>query len=812
MKYYHFKIAWRNLVKRKTFSLINIVGLAVGLSCFLLIAAFVLDELSYDRFHKNADRIYRVDADIRFGGTDLKLCVSSDPMGATLKKDYPEVEQYTRFYASSGIRQIRKGNEFISEPAICYADSTVFDVFTMPAVDGNTQHALDAPNTVVISETAARKYFGRANVAGQTIEVMEDQVHPYKITAVIKDLPRNSHFRFDFLFSMDNLRNYQFGNYLSHNFHTYILLKPGTNPASFKRHFDQVLEKYIFPQATQLMQLKSMNEFEKAGNKLVYSLMPLKDIHLRSNRFPELSPPGNIQYVYIFSVSAIFILLLACVNFINLSTANSGSRSREIGIRKVLGSEKSALVRQFLSESVLTAFLSAAAAMLLVWAMLGFFNDLSGKSIAMSDFLRPSSLAMVLGLSLVVGLMAGFYPALIISSFQPIAALKGKLRLTSSKSYLRNGLVVFQFFIATVLIIGTIVVYKQIAFIRTAKLGYSKEQVLLLDDTWVLRSNTDAFMNRLRQLKGVKLVSKAGYMPVNNSGRNDNTFSMESTMNPSNSFNMQNWRVDYDYIPLMEMQLVQGRNFSREYGADSSSIIINETCAKMMGGGNVIGRKLYTTNDNTKGINVVQTVIGVVKDFHYNSMHEPIGPLSMQLGYADWTIALKVSTDNIISLIGSIEKEFKSMAAGKPFSYRFLDDSFNEMYRAEQRVGNLALAFSIIAIAIACLGLFGLATYMAQQRVKEIGVRKVMGATVPNIITMLSADFVKLVALASVIAFPVAWYAMHRWLQDFAYRTSIAWWIFPMAMFIGILIALLSVSFKALAAANANPVKSLRTE
>jgi putative ABC transport system permease protein len=807
-----FKIAWRSLLKQKTFSLINIAGLAIGLGSFLLIAAYVLDELSYDRFHTKADRIYRVDADIRFGSNEMKICVSSDPMGPTLRKDYPEVEEYTRFYASSGNRQVKKGNEFINETSICYADSTVFDVFTFKVLDGTTAKALHEPNTVVISENTANKYFGTTQAAGKTLEVMEDQLHAYKITAVVANMPRNSHFRFDILFSMDNLTNYQFGNYLSHNFHTYILLKSGTNPAAFKQHFAQLIEKYVAPQAMQFMQIKSMEDFEKAGNKLQYHLMPLRDIHLRSNRFPELTPAGNILYVYIFSVAAIFILLLACVNFVNLSTANSGSRSRGIGIRKVLGSQRSALIRQFLSESVLTALLATGLALLLVWTVLGFFNQLSGKTFTMQDFAQPQQLGAVLILAVLVGLVAGAYPAFIISSFKPVQALRGKMLLSSSRSYLRNALVVFQFFIATVLITGTIVVYKQITFIRQSKLGFDKEQVLLLDETWVLRSNMDAFLNKMRQLQGVQMVSKAGYLPVSNSARSDNTFSLDPTMNASNSFNMQYWPVDYDYVPLLGMQLVQGRNFSRHYGTDSTAVVINETCARMMGGANVVGRKLYTVDNTMTGKVLEFTVIGVVKDFHYNSMHEPIGPLTMRLGYNDWTIALRVSSNNLPALIASIEKEFKTLAAGKPFSYRFLNDSFNEMYRTEMRVGNLALAFSIVAIAIACLGLFGLATYMAQQRTKEIGVRKVLGASVANIIRMLSVDFVKLVALASVLAFPVAWYVMHRWLQDFAYRTTISWWIFPLSMLIGLLIALLSVSLKALAAAHANPVKSLRTE
>jgi putative ABC transport system permease protein len=808
-----FRLAWRNIVKQRTFSMINIIGLAVGLACFLLIALYVGDELSYDRHHEHAERIYRVDADIIFGGSELRLAVSSDPMGATLKQDYPEVEQYARVYNSQGSKQIKKGDDFFTENAVCYADSTLFDVFTIPALEGNPRTALNEPNTVVISESAARKYFGRTDVIGQTIET-DDQAgnNGYKVTAVIRDMPRTSHFRFDFLFSMDNLRNYQFGNFLSHNFHTYILLRPGTSPQAFEKHFVELTNKYILPQASQMMEIKSMDEFKAAGNKLEYHLTPLTDIHLRSDRFPEISTPGNIQYIYIFSAVALFILLLACVNFINLSTANSGNRAKEIGIRKVLGSERGALVRQFLAESLLTAFIASLIAVVLCWLCLSVFNNIAAKELSIRTLLQPLPLAGIAVLALVVGMVAGSYPAFYLSGFQPIGALKGRLRLSSSKSYLRNALVVFQFFIAIVLIIGTAVVYKQLGYIQNKNLGFHKDQVLILEGTQALGNNARPFMEALRKMNGVKSATQAGYLPVSNSARSDNTFSTESTMTSTNSFNMQNWQVDYDYIPTLGMELVEGRNFSREFGSDSSAIIINETAAKLMGGGKVLGKKIYTSDNNLAGLNLEKTIVGVVKNFHFESLRENVGPLSMQLGNARWSMALKVSATDLQPLIKNIERQFRSMAAGKPFSYSFLDQEFDAMYRAEQRAGSLALSFSVIAILIACLGLFGLATYMAQQRVKEIGVRKVLGATVGNIVTMLSTDFVKLVAIASVIAFPVAWYAMDKWLQDFAYRTSIQWWVFVLAAVIGLGIALLTVSYQAIKAALANPVKSLRTE
>lgn len=805
-----FKIAWRNIVKNKTFSFINIFGLAMGLACFLLIAMYVFDELSYDRFQDKADRIYRINSDLNFGGSDMKLAVTSDPLGATLKKDYPEVEQFTRIYNSSGAKQVKKGNDFINETKVAHVDSTFFEIFTFPVIEGNIASALNEPNTVVLTELSAVKYFGRTNIVGETIEVDDGTNNLYKVTAVIENMPKNSHFHFDFLFSMDNL-DYGFGTYLSHNFHTYLLLKQGTNAKEFDKHFDEVVEKYILPQASQVMDIKSMDDFEKAGNKLSYSLMPVTDIHLHSNRFPELETVGNIRYVYIFGAVALFILLLACINFINLSTANSGSRAKEIGIRKVLGSEKLSLVRQFLAESILTSLLATGLAILIVWGCISVFNDIAAKELSIATLFNPLPFAGVILLSLITGLIAGAYPSFYISSFQPIAALKGKLNLSSHKSYLRNVLVVMQFATAIILIIGTLIVYNQLKYIQHAELGYQKDQVLILDDTYTLGEKAETFKQIIANQPGVKMATMAGYLPVSSSSRSDNTFSTEATMTTTNNLQMQSWNVDYSYIPTLGMEIVQGRNFSKEFGTDSTGIIINETCAQMLGGGNVIGRKIYSSSDGTD-MDLTFTIIGVVKNFNFQSLREEIGPLSMKLGNANWSMAFKVEAKNIPVLLKDIETQFKTMAVGKPFSYRFLDDAFDEMYRTEQRMGKLTFAFSVLAIIIACLGLFGLATYMAQQRIKEIGVRKVLGATVFNIVKMLSSDFLKLVALAIVIAFPIGWYAMHKWLEDFAYRTPIHGWVFLVAALVGLGIALFTVSYQAIKAALANPVKSLRTE
>ncbi|MBL7738610.1 MAG: ABC transporter permease [Chitinophagaceae bacterium] len=807
----YLKVAWRNLVKNRTFSIINIAGLAIGLACFILIAMYVVDEISYDRYHAKADRIYRINSDIRFGGTDLKLAVCSDPMGAALKKDYPQVEQYTRIYASSGSKLIKKGNEYINEQAVAHVDSTIFDVFTLPAIAGDTRQALNEPNTVVITESAAQKYFGTAEAIGKTIETNDNNSTLYKVTAVIKDIPRNSHFNFDFLFSMDNV-DYGWGNFLSHNFQTYIVLQKGTRYKEFEKNFSQVIDKYILPQAKQFMQISSMDDFAKTGNKLEYSLMPLTDIHLRSDRFPELRANSSIQYVYIFSAVAIFILLIACVNFMNLSTARSANRAKEVGIRKVLGTEKRSLIGQFLTESTLMVFIGLLLAVGLVWSSVSYFNDISGKNLSVSTLFEPGYLLFLLLLPVVVGAMAGIYPAFFLSSFRPIAVLKGKIsKGGSSRNYFRSVLVVFQFCTSIILIIGTIVVYRQLNYIQNKKIGFSKDQLLVINGTGALGNNVDAFRNEVIKMSGVKASSFAGYLPVGNSSRSDNTFSTEAVMNEKNGFNMQVWNVDHDYIPTLDMEMLKGRNFSREFGSDSSAIIINEATAKVIGYENPVGKKLYSSDGNGSS-NIVYTIVGVVKNFNYESLRQNIGPLCFRLGYNKWATAFKVSAADVGGLLQSIENKWKSMAPGMPFSYQFMDEAFDNMYRTEQRVGKVALSFAILAIFIACLGLFGLATYMAEQRTKEIGVRKVLGASVSNIVSMLSRDFAKLVVIAAVVAFPVAWWTMNIWLQDFAFRINIGWWIFVIAAIIVLLIALLTVSYQAIRAAIANPVKSLRTE
>lgn len=807
----YLKVAWRNLLKNKVFSFINITGLAIGLSCFILIALYVLNELSYDGFFTASDRIYRINSDVRFGGSDTRMPFSSDMMGQTLTKDYPQVEQYTRVYNSNGSKMIRKDRDFINEAHIAHVDSTFFQVFSLKSLAGNLGSALNEPNTVVLTASAARKYFGTTEAVGKTLETNDNGKTIYKVTGVVEDIPKNSHFNFRFLFSMDNV-DYGWGNYLSHNFHTYLLLKEGVDPKSFANKFEEYINNYVAPQARQIMNISSMDEFRKAGNDLVYSMIPLTDIHLKSDRQQEITTGGNIQYVYIFSGVALFILLIACINFMNLTTARSANRAREVGIRKVLGTDRRSLMTQFLSESLLMTFLSLFIALFIAYLVLPLFNEVSGKEMTIADLFTPIFLPLLLALPIVVGLLAGSYPAFYLSAFKPIQVLKGKLNLGVKGGGLRSALVVVQFVTSIILIIGTIIIYKQLNYIQNKNLGFAKEQVLIVNDTYALGDNANAFRNELMQQPGVLNASFSGYLPVTSSSRSNNTFSKESVVDAKNGFNMESWMVDEAYIPTMGMEIKRGRNFSKSFGADSTGVIINETTEKIIGYADPIGKKLYSIVDVQRGEVKAFTIIGVVKNFHFQTLKESIGPLCLLYGHNTWLASFKVAPANVASVIRTAKEKWKTMASGAPFSYRFMDDSFDEMYHSEERVAKIALTFSILAIFIACLGLFGLVTFIAEQREKEIGIRKVLGASVQGIVQLLSKDFIKLVIIAFVVAAPAAWYFMNRWLQDFAYRIQISWWVFLLAGFLALLIAMVTLSVQAIKAALANPVKNLRTE
>ncbi|MEZ0610779.1 ABC transporter permease [Fibrella sp. WM1] len=805
----YLKTAFRSLRKQGGYTAINLFGLALGLACCLLIMLYVVDEWSYDRYHTKADRIYRLNVDIRFGGNNMNMAVTPDPVGPTLKQDYPQVEQYVRLHQRGTYPVKRAGTiNMLREDNITFADSTLFDVFTLPLISGDPKQALTQPYTVVISESAARRHFGKQNPMGQTL-LFDKQ--DYKVTGLMRDMPTNTHFHADFFLSMVS-DDYTWGQWLSNNHHTYIVLKPGTDAEAFAKNLDVVTEKYGGPQFQAAIG-SSFSQFKQAGNRFHLWMTPLKDIHLRSNQQIELAPNGNIQYVYIFSAVALFILLIAVINFMNLATARSAGRAKEVGVRKVLGSERSQLMSQFMAESVLMTGLAMVLALALVALLMPLFNNVAAKTLSLQQLLSPYWLVMLVLLPVVVGLLAGSYPALFLSSFRPIAVLKGNTTTNTSRRgvSLRSGLVVFQFMMSVVLIIGTLIVYRQITYIQTKNLGFQRDHMLTINGVNVLGNRAETFKQEVLQLPGVVQGSVSGYLPTP-SNRSNTSFFPEGQVEQAKAVNMQNWGIDHDYIKTFGMQIVQGRDFSRSFGSDSSAILLNETAAKLFGGNSVVGKRIATFADNQLKTFKTYTVIGIVKNFHYESLRQNIGGLSMVLNPNSGGAAFRINSDNLPALVRQIEAKWKTLVPGQPFSYEFMEDGFDQMYRAEQRVGTLALTFAALAVLIACLGLFGLAAFTAEQRTKEIGVRKVLGASVPSLIALLSKDFLKLVVIAIVIATPLAWWAMRQWLQDFAYKIDIEWWVFALAGTLAVAIALLTVSFQSIRAALMNPVKSLRAE
>lgn len=803
----YFKTAWRSLRKNKTFTILNIAGLSIGLACSLLIALFVLDELSYDRFNSGADHIYRIDEQVKFGDFNYNGAEVPAIMGPTFIKDFNEIEQYTRFKNSPGII-IRKGSENIREDRVLYADSSIFDVFTLDMIAGDKRTALKEPHSLVITESIARKYFSSTDIIGKTILI--DGTTNYKITGVIKDIPRQSHFACDLFMPISELEDSRSDTWITFNFQTYLRVKQGTNIRDFEKKMNRAMDEYLSPQLkTELNTNK--DDFKKAGNYIKCSLTPLLDIHLYSHLADELGINGSIQYVYIFSAIAIFILLIACINFMNLSTASSANRAKEVGVRKVLGGLKNNLIAQFLTESLVACFFSFLIAIAVAALILPLFNQLAGKQIPVSVLFSPSIVSGILLLLILVSLISGSYPAFFLSSFQPIKVLKGSLSTGFKGSVLRNTLVVLQFTISVILMIGTLVIYNQLQYIKNKDLGFNKDQVLLLQNTSALDKNTKAFTDELLKMTGVKNVTSSGFLPVTGA-RNSNGFVTSAPFDGKNFTLMQTWAVDEKYLPTFQIQLKSGRNFSAQYPTDSSAIIINETAAKLFGGVDPVNKKLYQIGDLSTGKLTAYNIIGVIKDFNFNSLREQVVPLVLNLQQNNGGMAVRISTRNIPGLLNEIKARWNSIVSSQPFSYTFLNEEFNKQYSADQRTGKIFLVFSILAILIASLGLFGLVTFAAEQRIKEIGIRKVLGAEITDIFGMLCKDFVKLLLLSICIASPIAWWAMNKWLQDFAYRISIGWWMFAVVGTICLLIALITISFQAIKAAVANPVKSLRTE
>jgi putative ABC transport system permease protein len=802
----YFKVALRNLWKSKGFSAINIIGLAAGLGVCLLIVLYVADEWSYDRYNDKADRIYRLDADIYFNNTQFTACVSPKPLAKTLAKECAQVEQMVRINYRNDIL-IKKGGDWIRDHHLAFADSTFFKVFTAPLLTGDPATALNEPHSIVIDESAAKRFFNSTDVVGKTLE-LENKTF-CKITGVMKDLPRQSHFHLSFIRTMRDSYQGDEDQWLSNNYQSYILARPGANQAFLQGRVNATVDKYLGAQLQQMLHA-SIQDMNRQGGHFIYHLMPLEDIHLHSNKSYELEPNGNISYVYIFSFVAILILIIACVNFMNLSTARSANRAKEVGIRKVAGSTKGNLIVQFLTESVVLSFISLLLALVIAIVLLPMFNQLAGKELHAGSLFSLRFLSLLVLLVVLVGCLAGSYPAFYLSSFQPIQVLKGKIASGFKGSLLRSILVVGQFVISIGLIISTIVIYNQLNYIRSRETGFDRDQVLVIHNAYLAGDPVKTFRKELTQLSGVANATLSGDLPTVGSGYDQEGWFRSPSMETKGAVVLTNLFVDENYVPTLGMKMLQGRNFSKDFPTDSTGLIMNESAAGLLGWKDPIGHLFYRPGDSMKS--VTYHIIGVVKDFNFSSMHDKVGPLVMNLGDNRGSLAVRLRGGNITDPVNQIEAKWKGIANGVPFTYTFMDDDFNKLYQSEKQTGRLFISFAVFAIFIACLGLFGLVTYAAEQRMKEIGIRKVLGARVGGIVGLLSKDFIKLVLIASLIAFPLAWWGMSQWLQSFAYRIGISWWIFVAAGVSALLIALLTVSVQTLRAALANPVKSLRSE
>jgi putative ABC transport system permease protein len=803
----YIKTAFRSLSKNKGFTAINVLGLALGLASCLLIVFYVFDELSYDRYNTKADRIYRINEDIRFGGNSNSYAVSPAPLAAALKNDFPEIEQIVRFRSRGGF-QVKKGNQNIRENNVVYADPGLFTVFTLPMIDGDPATALNDTHSVVITEKMALKYFNRTNVVGQVLTVNDTAL--YKITGVIKNIPKQSHFDYELFISMSSLPESKDDSWFSSNFNTYVLLKQGADYNKFQAKLPAFFKSHAAPQLQSVLHL-TFDKFVQGGNYFRLNLTPVKQIHLYSNRQGEVGMNGNIQFVYMFSAIALFILLIACVNFMNLSTARSANRAREVGVRKVLGSPRKYLIAQFLTESVLVTLTGAIIAVFIAWGLLAPFNQMSGKELTITPQIIGWLLPVLFVFVIVVGAIAGSYPALFLSAFQPIDVLKGKLASGFKGGRLRSFLVVFQFSISIFLIIGTLVIYNQLKYIQNKDLGYDRNQVLTVWDVNVLDNKAKAFKQEIKQLPGVQNVTMTGALPTADYWNSSAIFKGPAA-DQKTSVVSQTWVVDEDYITTLGIKMQSGRNFSKDMLTDSTAVIINESAAKMFDFKNPINQLVYCPQDSKAMVLKPYHVIGVMKDFNFQSLRSNVRPLMLFMGNDEGAVSIRANAANIPALLKQIKSKWTEFSPNQQFNYSFMDEDFEALYRTEQRTGTIFMAFTTLAIVIACLGLFGLAAYAAEQRTKEIGIRKVLGASMSTIVQMLSKDFIKLVVIAIVITSPLAWWAMNKWLQDFAYRIHIQWWLLAIAGGAAILVAFITISFQSIKAALTNPVKSLRSE
>ncbi|HWK07540.1 MAG TPA: ABC transporter permease [Puia sp.] len=821
------KIAWRNLLRNKTNSLINIGGLAIGISCVVFIALYVQDDLGYDKGFKKGDRIYQVLLEGNFGGQQFRTSNTPPPVGMAMQTEIPEVEASTRIY--------RFGNEVVRNPStgqgarvfteknVWAVDSNFLQVFDYAFQEGDAASCLKKFHSLVVTEKTARKYFGSKPAIGQSL-ILDPYESPFVVTGVLKDLPSNSSLQFDILLSTQDsppVKRFSW-SWVWCNMTTYVVLneKAATDPGLLQRldaKFPAIVRKDAPGAFARIGQ--PFDEFIKKGGKWDFHLQPLGDIHLHSADIgTPLTNLGNIKYVYIFSIIAVFIIVLACINFMNLSTAQAIRRTREVGVRKVLGSMKWQLIGQFMAEAFLYTIIAAGISLLLVSMLMASFNQLAGKELHFGDLFRHGIWAFILLLTAFTGLLAGSYPAFYLTSFQPIEVLKGAGLFSKrmGHQFIRNGLVVFQFTVSIALIICTMIVFRQLNYMQNKDMGLKKDNVLIIPNVEKLEGNMETLRQQISEIPGVQYASVSAGTPADGSGDFTDFYVPLTTgvKEPlAKDVTLTSYMVDEHFVPALHLQLIKGRNFSKAYN-DSASIIVNEATVRHIGWKDPIGKVIRYPGNNDK----LFTVIGVARDFNLNSLRYTVDPFAL------FYTTSKTYHANSVSIIASIdsrqtgeivqaaERKWKAFDARVPFDYSFLDKDYEALYHSEQRLGNVFSTFTLLSILVACLGLFGLSVYTAERRMKEIGIRKILGASVQGVVALLSREFLKLVIISAIISFPIAWWAMTKWLDDFAYRVPMNASVFVIAGLLAIVIALLTVSFQAIRAATRNPARSLKVE
>jgi putative ABC transport system permease protein len=809
MIYSYLKIAVRNLLRYRFISFINLFGLTVGLTCCLLITTYILHEISFDRYNEKSDRIWRITRSFNnaeTGAQSLHLGTVAPPFGPLLINDFKEIENMTRLLPN-GAATFRYNDKMFNEQDIYFADEKLFDFFKVKVVKGNPKTALYDPMSVMLTEEVARKYFGNEDPIDKMIR-MDNQL-TLKVTGVYKPFPANAHLHPSIMVSFNTLKDtLVYGeeqlrtNWGNNSFFTYLMMPANFDQQKLEAKFPAFIDKHM-----------GMVDGgpHKPSKWTKLSLQKLTDIHLYSHLDYEAEENGDIKRVYVFSAIALFILLIACINYMNLSTARSALRAREIGVRKVVGARRREIIAQFLSESVLLCWLAIILAFALTWALLPYLNKISGQELGMGILLRWQVIVPLLLVPFVVGIISGLYPALFMSSFQPVKVLKGMFKVGGGNISFRKVLVTTQFAISIILIISTVIVFRQMNYMQQKALGFDREHVVTLSYINTLNDQFETFRNELLTNSNIKNAGRSSRIPTGRLLDAMGTRVMRGDTLAPVSADIKFVVADKEFINTYGVHMVAGRNFSRDFSTDSASFLINEAAAKVLG---------FKTPQEAIGKNLgygyrTGQLVGVFNDFHFESLHQKIVPLVLFIprnANNFGRISIKISGSNIPAALSHIEKTWKRFLPDVPWQYTFLDENFDRLYQSEQRQSTIFTIFAGIAIFIACLGLFGLSAFTITQRIKEIGIRKVLGASTGTIVALLSRDFMKLVAIAAIVAFPVAWYAMSSWLQDFAYRTDIAWWVFPAAGLVALLVALVTICFQAIKAAMANPVKSLRTE